>query len=95
MPSTIEHHPQDQEFIATSNDHTGELAYSTPTEGVVDFTHTFVDEALRGQGVGEELARAGLDYARQHQLRVRTSCKFMAAFVRQHSEFQDLLDSKA
>ncbi|WBO85325.1 GNAT family N-acetyltransferase [Hymenobacter yonginensis] len=95
MSVRIEHHPQDQEFIANTGGHTGELAYSTPEEGVIDFIHTFVDEALRGQGVGETLARAGLDYARQHQLRVRTSCKFMAAFVRQHPEFQDLLEAKA
>ena len=61
----------------------------------MDFTHTFVDEELRGQGVGEALARAGLQYARQHQLQVRTSCKFMAAFVRQHPEYQELLDTNA
>lgn len=95
MPVQIEHHASDQEFIATSDGHTGELTYSTPAEGVVDFTHTFVDEALRGQGVGEELARAGLDYAWQQGLRVRTSCKFMAAFVHQHSEYQDLLEAKS
>ncbi|WBA42301.1 GNAT family N-acetyltransferase [Hymenobacter canadensis] len=93
MSVNIEHHTQDQEFIATIGGHTGELAYSTPAEDVVDFTHTFVDEELRGQGVGEALAHAGLQYARQHQLRVRTSCKFMAAFVRQHSEYQDLLEA--
>jgi predicted GNAT family acetyltransferase len=93
MPVNIEHHASDQEFTATSGGYTGELAYSTPAEGVVDFTHTFVDEELRGQGVGEALARAGLDYARQHHLRVQTSCKFMAAFVRQHPEYQALRDS--
>lgn len=95
MSISIKHHAQNQEFTATSEGHAGELAYSTPAEGVVDFTHTFVEEELRGKGVGEALARAALDYARQHQLRVRTSCKFMAAFVRQHAEFQDLLDTKA
>ncbi|AII50727.1 GNAT family N-acetyltransferase [Hymenobacter sp. APR13] len=95
MSIHIEHHAQDQEFIATTDGHTGELAYSTPEKGIIDFTHTFVDKELRGKGVGEALARAGLAHARQHQLRVRTSCKFMAAFVRQHTEFQDLLEARA
>lgn len=93
MATAIEHHPEDQEFTATSGHHGGELAYSRPAEGVLDFTHTFVAEELRGTGVGEELARAGLTYARKQGLRVRTSCEFMAGFVRRYPEFRDLLDA--
>ncbi|RYJ06062.1 MAG: hypothetical protein EON52_08315, partial [Actinomycetales bacterium] len=52
-----------------------------PAEGVIDFTHTFVDEALRGQGVADELARAALAFARAQHLKVKTSCTFMKGFV--------------
>ena len=69
-----------------------ELAYTTPAPGVIDFTHTFVPEDERGQGEGEELARTGLDYARQHQLKVRTTCPFVAAYVQQHPNYDDILD---
>lgn len=92
MATIIEHHPDDQEFTATAGSHGGELAYSRPAEGVLDFTHTFVEEELRGTGVGEQLAQAGLAFARTQGLRVRTSCEFMTGFVRQHPEFQDLQD---
>lgn len=92
MHLDIRHQPNDQEFTATHAGYTAELAYSFPDEGVIDFSHTFVDEGLRGQGVADALAREALAYARQQHLRVRTSCQFMANFVRRHhAEYQDLL----
>lgn len=92
MTPSIKHQAQDQEFTADIAGKTAELAYSQPTAETIDFTHTFVDESLRGQGVGEALAKHGLAYARTHQLRVHTSCSFMADYVkRHHAEYEDLL----
>jgi predicted GNAT family acetyltransferase len=88
----IQHHPDEQAFMAGPASNPAELAYSLPAPGVIDFTHTFVPEEARGQGQAEELARAGLAYARQEHLKVRTSCEFMEAFVQHHrSEYQDIL----
>ncbi|OUJ71218.1 GNAT family N-acetyltransferase [Hymenobacter crusticola] len=92
MKPTIRHSKDDQTFYATLDGYESELAYSQPTHGQIDFVHTYVDENLRGQGVGEALAQAGLAYAREHQLRVHTSCEFMAAYVkRHHAEYEDIL----
>lgn len=89
---TIHHDPKGQEFTATEEGFNVELAYARPSENLIDFTHTFVDENLRGKGLGEEMARAGLAYAREQGLKVKTSCKFMAAFVRRHeAEYADLM----
>lgn len=88
----IKHDAENQEFTTSRDGHDGELAYSRPREGVIDFTHTFVDEALRGQGVADELARTALAFAREHHLKVKTSCTFMAGFVkRHHEEYADIL----
>ena len=88
----IKHDPETREFTATRAGHKAELAYDRPAEGVIDFTHTFVAEAIRGQGVAEELARAGLAFAQENHLRVKTGCKFMAGFVkRNHAEYAALL----
>ena len=88
----IQHDTENQEFTITRDGHDGELAYARPSETVIDFTHTFVDEALRGQGVADELARAALAYAREQKLKVKTSCKFMAGFVQKHhAEYAGLL----
>jgi len=91
MSFPIQHQPEEQEFTATIDGYEAELAYTLPTTATIDFTHTFVDEALRGRGVGEALAHEGLKYAREQSLHVRTSCEFMAGFVQRHSEYQDLV----
>ena len=88
----IQHDTENQEFTITQDGHDGELAYARPAEDVIDFTHTFVDEALRGKGVADELARAALTFARDHKLKVKTSCTFMAGFVKKHhAEYADIL----
>ena len=88
----IHHDLANQEFTAGSPEQPAELAYAQPAPGVIDFTHTFVPEDQRGQGIADELARTALTYARQHHLKVRTSCEFMAAFVQRHqAEYADIL----
>lgn len=57
------------------------------------FTHTEVPESLEGRGIGNMLARTGLDYARANGLRVVPRCPFVAAFIKRHPEYQDLVDA--
>jgi predicted GNAT family acetyltransferase len=52
--------------------------------------HTEVPRALRGRGVGNDLARAAFEYSREHQLKVVPRCPFMAAWLRRHPEYRDL-----
>ncbi|GAB3857979.1 hypothetical protein GCM10028822_32550 [Hymenobacter terrigena] len=88
----IQHDTKNQEFTISQDGHDGELAYARPAEGVIDFTHTFIDKALRGQGMADELARAALAFAREHKLKVKTSCTFMKSFVKKHhAEYADIL----
>ncbi|UOQ55592.1 GNAT family N-acetyltransferase [Hymenobacter cellulosivorans] len=90
MKPNITHNEEEQTFYASTQGYESELAYSRPSDTVIDFTHTFVDENLRGQGVGEALAVAGLQYARDQQLRIKTSCAFMQAYVQRHPEYQSM-----
>ena len=66
-------------------------AYYELNGDTITFTHTEVPFADRGQGVAAQLARAALDDARTRGLRVVASCAYIAAFVRRHPEYQDLL----
>jgi uncharacterized protein len=54
--------------------------------------HTEVPAALRGKGIGEMLARAVLDYARREALVVQPYCPFVAAFIKRHAEYADLVE---
>jgi predicted GNAT family acetyltransferase len=55
------------------------------------FTHTEVPPAAEGRGIGNLLARSALDYARDNDFRVVPRCKFIAAFIKRHPEYQDLM----
>ncbi|MDQ2758196.1 MAG: N-acetyltransferase [Actinomycetota bacterium] len=61
------------------------------SDGVVTFTHTEVDPALEGHGVGTVLARAALDDARSRGLAVVPLCPFIASWIERHPDYADLL----
>lgn len=63
--------------------------------GVISFTHTEVDDAYEGQGLGSQLARFALDDARSRGLKVRPLCPFIKTWIRRHADYQDLVDQAA
>jgi predicted GNAT family acetyltransferase len=58
--------------------------------GLLVFTHTEIDDAYGGRGLGSVLVRAALDSARSRGLPVRPDCPFVRAFVARHPD--DYLD---
>ena len=61
-----------------------------PTHLVI--THTEIDEAFHGKGLGGQLARGVLDAARRDGLRVVPLCPFIAAWIEQHPDYAELVD---
>ncbi len=59
--------------------------------GVVALTHAEVPPALEGRGVGSRMVRAVLDAIRPSGDKVVPACSFVAAFIRRHPEYQDLV----
>ena len=60
--------------------------------GHIVFTHTEVDDAYEGHGVGGTLARGALDQVRaagEHD--VVAMCPFIAAWIERHPDYQDLV----
>jgi predicted GNAT family acetyltransferase len=53
--------------------------------------HTEVPPALGGRGVGSTLATAVLEGVRRRGLHVVPECEFMAAFIKRHPGFADLV----
>jgi predicted GNAT family acetyltransferase len=60
-------------------------------EGRIVLMHTEVPPALGGRGIGSALVEYALNYARTHHLPVKIYCPFVAAYVRRHSEQQDIV----
>jgi uncharacterized protein len=55
------------------------------------FTHTEVDDAYEGHGVGSVLAREALNNARWRGLSVTPLCPFIRAYIDHHPEYEDLV----
>jgi len=60
-------------------------------EGAIALTHTEVDPAFEGQGIGSRLARSVLDTAREEKLAVLPYCPFIKGWIANHPEYTDLV----
>jgi len=60
-------------------------------QNFIIFTHTEVPPTLEGQGIGSRLARFALEYAREQGWQVNLLCPYIAAYIRRHPEFRDIL----
>ena len=68
----------------------GLAAYRIDGEVIV-FTHTEVDDAYEGQGLGGRLARYALDDARARGLDVLPLCPFIRGWIKRHPDYADLV----
>lgn len=56
----------------------------------INIDHTEVDEALQNQGVGLQMLRALIDWARTEKIRVSSTCPYAVAMIEKHEDLQDL-----
>jgi uncharacterized protein len=68
----------------------GVTVYELVDDRIV-FLHTEVDSGLEGLGVGSRLAKGALDDVRRRGLRVVAKCPFIAAWLKRHPDYADLL----
>ena len=77
-------------FEVTLGDETAFAEYDLLPDAIV-LPHTVVPDAFAGMGVGSALAKAALGYAREHGLKVKPTCSFMAGYIAKHPEHHDLV----
>lgn len=61
---------------------------------LVIFTHTEIDDAYEGRGLGSKLARGALDAVRAAGDPIVPLCPFIAGYVEKHPEYEDLVDEE-
>ncbi|HEY8468132.1 MAG TPA: GNAT family N-acetyltransferase [Longimicrobiales bacterium] len=88
---TVIHDPAARQFRTGTRTETAVLQYES-APGQITFLHTDVPEALRGKGVGQRLARAGLEHAKAEGLRVVVICPFVRSYVEKHPEYKTLVE---
>lgn len=90
---TIEVHdvPDEKHFVAVVDGTPAGKAVYIRTPDLIVFTHTEVDRAFEGKGVGSALARAALDQARAWGLPVLPLCPFIKGYIERHREYVDVV----
>lgn len=92
---TVVDNPSESRFEARATDGgvVGFVSYDADAggPGVVVVTHTVVEPEVEGQGIGGQLARGALDLIRANGSTVVPLCTFLAAYLRRHPEYADLV----
>jgi hypothetical protein len=89
---TVRRDDEQHRYVAEVDGAQAGFAEYQLTHELVVFTHTEVDRAFEGMGVGSTLVRFALDDVRADGSRtVLPLCPFVKAFIGRHREYVDLV----
>ena len=91
MTYDIRHNEAQSQFETEVEGQVAYASYDLEDPDRIVFTHTIVPDALSGRGIAEQLVQHGLKHARDKNLKVVPQCSYVAAFIKRHSEYEDLL----
>ena len=79
-------------YIEEEGEWIAELTYFK-SDGTMTIDHTEVDEKLRGEGIGQDMVKAAVEYARENGLKIKAVCPYAKEVIESTPEFQDVLAS--
>ena len=88
-------HPERNRFEITVDGELAGFADYRRTPGHVDLVHTEIDPAHQGAGLAGTLAKSALDALRAEGVQVTPSCSYIAAYIRKHPDYLDLVPESA
>ncbi|HJE61217.1 MAG TPA: N-acetyltransferase [Nocardiopsis listeri] len=91
MATEVKDVPENNRYVITSDGEEAGFAEYILTDTMITFTHTEVDPAFEGKGVGGTLVREALDDVRARGLSVLPMCPFVKAWIARHPEYTDLV----
>jgi uncharacterized protein len=86
--------PEQHRFEARIGGQLAARAEYNLLKGALMFTHTEVDPAFEGKGVGSQLARFALDEVRSRGLKAVPMCQFIAGYIQRHPQYLDLVSEE-
>ncbi len=93
MEATVQQEKPNHRFVVNLEGATALLLYKEEGDTIY-FVHTEVPPEMEGKGIGGQLAKAGLNYAREKHLKVVARCPFVASYLKRHPEYQDLVRAR-
>ncbi|ASU33007.1 GNAT family N-acetyltransferase [Mucilaginibacter xinganensis] len=78
-------------FIEDAGKEVAFMHYVFSGENRFIIDHTVVDEAYEGKGLGRQLVKAGVTYAREHEMKILPYCPFAKKIFEMTPEYADVL----
>jgi len=78
-------------FIEDGGKRIGEMQYMFAGPVKMVIIHTGVEDAYQGMGLGRDLVKAGVDYARAHHMKILPLCVFAKKIFDTTPEYSDVL----
>lgn len=72
------------------NTRLAEMTYQYRNAETIVIDHTFVDPSLRGQGVAKQLFDAGIQFARENQLKIIPICSYAVTMFQRDPTLADV-----
>lgn len=67
-----------------------DMTYVMKNDQVMVIEHTNVDKSLAGQGIGKKLVAAGVEFAREHHLKIIPECPYTKSVFEKTPEYADV-----
>ena len=78
-------------FIEENGKQLALMTYKKSGKDKIVIDHTEVDESLQGEGIGNDLVEASVNFARQNNFKIVAVCRFAKKVIDETPEFQDVL----
>lgn len=84
------HETSRDRFLMQVDGHDCVLEYDLQDK-TMTITHTRVPDAVGGRGLAATLTKVALDTARRHGWQVIPRCWYVAAYIKRHPQYADLM----
>lgn len=87
----VTNNEKQMQFEIATNGEVASLEYRFYKKDIA-LMHTSVPDTLNGKGIASALAHYALEWAKEHKKQVMVYCPFVAAFIKRHPEYDELVD---
>ncbi len=78
-------------YIDENGEWIAELTYFKNND-TMTIDHTEIAEKLRGEGIGQDMVKAAVEYARKNNLKIKAVCPYAKKVIEKDPELQDVLE---
>lgn len=78
-------------YIEEDGKRVARMSYIMDSEGRIVVEHTRVDKDYEAKGLGRELVKTVVEYARKNKLKIVPVCPYTKSVINRTEEYQDVL----